>query len=218
MIQVFQDWLLLPQRIALHRPTATAVIADVHLGYSAARQRLGDAVPLRSIAEEMRPLADAAKLHGIAALIVAGDLFERGFDAALHQQFLDVLGNLRIAFHGLVPGNHDRGIDKASIPLPLHPNGCDLAGWRIVHGDQWVDEAHLIMGHFHPAVRRQRRKLPCFLTRQTHLILPAFSEDAAGVDVLSDARWSGWQYLAIEQDKVRPANSVCRKDKRLACP
>src|SRR5438105_15682784 len=98
MMRWSEDWLLLPERIALHDPSATAVLADVHLGYSAARQRLGDAIPWRTVAEEIRPLAWAAKTHDIQHLVVAGDLFERGFDAAILQQFLDVLDGLRIHF------------------------------------------------------------------------------------------------------------------------
>src|SRR5438552_16629520 len=101
MMRLFEEWRLLPQRIALHEPSATAVIADVHLGYHAARQRLGDAIPWRSVAEEMQPLAEAAQAQTIASVIVAGDLFERGYDADLHQQFLEVLDGLGIAFRGL---------------------------------------------------------------------------------------------------------------------
>jgi putative SbcD/Mre11-related phosphoesterase len=199
------DWLLLPQRLALHEPSATAVLADVHLGYSAARQRQGDAIPCRSVAEELAPLARAAQTHAITALVVAGDLFERGYDESLCRQFLDVLAGLRIDLAGLVPGNHDRGIDRASIPLPLCPDGFAVAGWRIVHGDQPLDGPRRIMGHWHPAVRQRGRKLPCFLARGDCLVLPAFSLDAAGVDVRRDPRWSGWNCLAVSGDRVMRA-------------
>src|SRR5438105_11261237 len=100
MMRWSEDWLLLPERIALHEPSATAVLADVHLGYSAARQRLGDAIPSRSVADEMRPLLDAARLHAITQVIVAGDLFERGYDADIQQQLLDVFARHNIRFVG----------------------------------------------------------------------------------------------------------------------
>lgn len=188
-----QDWLLLPHRLALHEPSATAVLADLHLGYSAARQRLGDAIPYHSVADEMQPLADAVRSHDIHAVIIAGDLFERGYDADLHRQFLDVLHSLRLELRGLVPGNHDRGIEKASMPMPIFLDGYDLAGWRIVHGDQDVGGDQVVMGHWHPAVRHKGRKTPCFLTRGRQLILPAFSQDAAGVDVRNELRWCDWK-------------------------
>jgi metallophosphoesterase superfamily enzyme len=202
MICLWDDWRLLPQRIAVHVPTGTAVLADVHLGYSAARQRLGDAIPWRTVAEEMQPLAEAGKANDIRAVLVAGDLFERGFDAAMHQQFLDLLGRLHIPFLGLVPGNHDRGIDKAILPLPTFPDGYDLAGWHILHGDQPIEHSRAVLGHWHPAIRQHRRKLPCFLTRDHQLILPAFSLDAAGVDVSKDSRWSDWDRYAVKGDMV----------------
>ena len=54
MMRLFDEWQLLPQRFAVHEPSATAVLADVHLGYTAARQRLGDAIPWRTVVEEMQ--------------------------------------------------------------------------------------------------------------------------------------------------------------------
>ena len=185
-----QDWLLLPQRLALHEPSATAVLADVHLGYSAARQRLGDAVPMRTVAQELQPLTLAVEEVAIKQLIVAGDLFERGFDPALYQSFLDVLASLDIRLLAVTPGNHDRGIEQVAN---CFVEGYNLAGWHICHGDQPTDEIQAVMGHWHPALRVKGRKQPCFLTRGTQLILPAFSLDAAGVDVASDARWRDWQ-------------------------
>jgi metallophosphoesterase superfamily enzyme len=207
-MRVLDDWLLLPQRFALHLPTATAVLADVHLGYSAARQRLGDAIPFRSVADEMQPLAVAAGGHDIRAVIVAGDLFERGFEDSIWQDWLDVLNRLRIRFVGLVPGNHDRG---AGDLTQAFPKGYDLAGWRICHGDEPCASAKTISGHWHPAVRWRRGKRPCFLVRGQHLILPAFSPDAAGADVDADSRWHDWQRLMIVGNRVAEFSRGRRK-------
>jgi metallophosphoesterase superfamily enzyme len=201
MMRLFDEWQLLPQRFAVHEPSATAVLADVHLGYTAARQRLGDAIPWRTVVEEMQPLVDAAGTHELRALIVAGDLFERGYDAGLYQQFLEVLDRQHIHFLGLVPGNHDRGSDKATN-LPLFPEGYELADWRIVHGDQPVENPRAVLGHWHPAIRAKGRKAPCFLAHGTQLMLPAFSLDAAGVDVRTDSRWKNWDCYAIEGNDV----------------
>ena len=190
MTRLFEHWLLLPQRLALHEPSATAVLADVHLGYSAARQRLGDAVPGRTVAEELQPLAAAARQHDIRAVIVAGDLFERGYDATLAQDFLDVLDRLNIRMLGLVPGNHDRSIDQAANQLPLFPDGIDLAGWRIVHGDQPVEQAKGRDGPLasrHPLATAQGPVLPD--ARPSGRFCPAFSLDAAGVNVPAIRGW-----------------------------
>lgn len=196
------DWLLLPQRFALHEPSGTAVLADVHLGYSAARQRLGDAVPSRSVREEMQPLLDAMAVHPIRNVIVAGDLFERGYDAALARQFLDLLEQQRLHLLGVVPGNHDRGIEKAFAAMLTFAEQYDLAGWHIVHGDRPLEHAKTVSGHWHPAHRRGRAKSPCFLANDSQLILPAFSLDAAGVDFSRDIRWDDWRCYFIEGNQV----------------
>ena len=108
---------------------------------------------------------------------------------------------MKIHFLGLVPGNHDRGLDTAA--MPLFPDGYCLEGaWHIVHGDQPIEHSHTVMGHWHPAIRQHRRKLPCFLARDHHLILPAFSLDAAGVDVGKESRWSDWDCYVVEEGKV----------------
>jgi uncharacterized protein len=205
MMRLFDEWRLLPQRFALHEPSAIAVLADLHLGYTAARQRLGDAIPWRTVAEEMQPLIDAAKSLDVCALIIAGDLFERGYDASLYQHFLEVLTRVDIALLGVVPGNHDRGLDKAT-DLPIFPDGYDLAGWQIVHGDQPIANTPVIMGHWHPAIRLGRRKVPCFLANHQQLILPAFSLDAAGVDVRADPAWRDWDCYAIDGKDVQKVN------------
>lgn len=201
MTRFCEEWLLLPERIALHEPTATVVIADLHLGYSAARQRMGDAIPVRGMEEELQPLMVAARTRDIRQLIIAGDLFERGFDEELNQRFLGVLERLRIRLLAVVPGNHDRGIEKQEHALPLFSDGFDFACWHVCHGDQPVEKTRVIMGHWHPAVRVGGRKQPCFLTRGTRLILPAFSLDAAGVDVRRDSRWDGWEHHGIGAPK-----------------
>jgi metallophosphoesterase superfamily enzyme len=52
-VRVLDDWLLTPERAALHVPTATAVIADLHLGYAQARQQCGDAVPTADLDQQL---------------------------------------------------------------------------------------------------------------------------------------------------------------------
>jgi metallophosphoesterase superfamily enzyme len=43
---------------------------------------------------------------------------------------------------------------------------------------------------------------PCYLQRRDRLVLPAFSRDAAGVNVLSDARWQEYRCWIIAGDRV----------------
>ena len=198
-MKVLGEWLLLPQRFAIHEPTATAVLADLHLGYAVARQRQGDAIPARSVAEEMQPLVEAARLHKIRAVIVAGDLFERGYDRAIAEQFLDVLTRSGIQFLGLVPGNHDRGLDESTGEIPLFKDWYDLAGWQVINGDKADVSPKKITGHWHPAKFHAGRKRPCFLAKANELILPAFSLDAAGVNISKDKRWLDYRAIIVDR-------------------
>src|SRR5262245_57463752 len=133
VIRVFHDWLLTPYRLAVHEPTSTAVIADVHLGYREARQQTGDAVPLLDIPAQLAPLHRARQRCRFERLVVAGDLFERGADARLFAEFIEVLAELEIEFAGLAPGNHDRGWEMSPDIKPIWPMGAKLDQWQVVH-------------------------------------------------------------------------------------
>src|SRR5260370_21634994 len=107
---VLDDWLLTPERAAIHRPSASAVVADVHLGYGEARRRGGDAVPLPD-ATAIDALQPLIKTHHLRRLIVAGDLFEAGASDELVAALLAWCERVHIEL-AVVPGNHDRGIGK----------------------------------------------------------------------------------------------------------
>ena len=77
-MRVLDDWLLTPARAAIHVPTATAVVADLHLGYDRIRRRSGDAVPVRRVADELAALGAELGKQKVSRLVIAGDLFEDG--------------------------------------------------------------------------------------------------------------------------------------------
>src|SRR4051794_29704844 len=112
---VFADWLLTKYRVAIHMPTKTAVVADLHLGYGEARCYSGDSVPFDDTMAALEPLK--AALSDAQSLVVAGDLFERAFSQAAWQDFHAVVQSTGVHFHGLVPGNHDRGLRDAPAAL-----------------------------------------------------------------------------------------------------
>src|SRR5437016_2839343 len=125
------DWLLTPQRVAIHVPTQTAVVADLHLGYDMVRLWGGDAVPAVSLDEQLAPLGRAIAEHAIGRLIVAGDLVESGHCQDLIPGFRDWLREKGVYWAGLAPGNHDQGL----IDVPLCSDGVALNEWTVVHGD-----------------------------------------------------------------------------------
>ena len=77
-MRLSREWVLLPERLAVHLPSETCIVADLHLGYSQARQRCGDAVPLASLEAVLQPLATALTRREVRRLVVAGDLLEDG--------------------------------------------------------------------------------------------------------------------------------------------
>lgn len=202
-MHVHTDWLLTAARAAIHQPTATAVIADLHLGYNDARQRGGEAVPGVRLDDLLASLAGVLVVQKVRRLVIAGDLFEDARSDSLMIALLDWLRPLGVELAGVVPGNHDRGLERGTTHLPLFPEGIRLGRWRIVHGDGELPPGPLVLGHFHPCVRWNRRlTAPCYLVGPDRLVLPAFSLDAAGVNVLGQNRWQRHRAYAIAGDKV----------------
>jgi putative SbcD/Mre11-related phosphoesterase len=202
------DWLLTPQRAAIHLPTATAVIADLHLGYDLARQRSGEAVPDGDVESALAGLQQLTLQHTVSRLVVAGDLFEDGRQGEIVcDQFLRFLAETRLELIGVIPGNHDRGLPGLER-LPVCPDGVELGRWRVVHGHEAEPAGRIVQGHVHPCVRWRGRAWPCFLASGNQLVLPAFSADAAGVDIRRDPVWNGYRVWVIAGGQVREQRGI----------
>lgn len=162
---------------------ATAVIADVHIGYArAARRRGGYLPPVEGAAAlAARVLALTGRV-GARRLVIAGDLRHstRDVDAAELAEvasFLDRLAPLERV--ELVSGNHDRG---AAGMLPL----VRVGDVDVVHEPPAAEPARwTVCGHLHPSttVRDETgagARYPCALAGARTLVLPAFTEWAGG--------------------------------------
>jgi putative SbcD/Mre11-related phosphoesterase len=196
------DWLLTAQRIAVHVPTATAVLADLHLGYNAARRRRGEAVPLTSVAEILVPLGEVLGRWQLTRVVIAGDLFEDGLDDGVAGELGAWLAGRRAEMVAIIPGNHDRRLAAGLRDLPVCCDAFCLGRWRVVHGDHELPDVPAVFGHFHPCVQLAGYTRPCYLVRKDRLMLPAFSRDARGVDVSKMARWRGWRRLVPVGDEI----------------
>jgi putative SbcD/Mre11-related phosphoesterase len=215
-MRVHTDWLLTPQRAAIHLPTATAVLADLHLGYDQARRRTGEAVPLVAPEEALAPLAAVVACQAVRRLVIAGDLLESGPGGPLLQCLAAWLQQAGVELVGVVPGNHDRGLGPEG-GLRLCPGGIELGEWRVVHGDGPLGPGRLVFGHFHPCLRWGRRiAAPCYLVGDRHLVLPAFSADAAGVNVLGDRRWHAYRCYPVAGARVLDFGEVGSLRRRVA--
>ena len=198
------EWQLTPARAAIHLPTATAVVSDLHLGYAETRRRGGDAVPVAGVGEVLAPLRGALAAHAARRLVIAGDLFEAGRCRETEERLLAWLREVGIELVGVVLGNHDRGLSSGKSLLPLCESPPVLGRWRVVHGDGPLPEGPVVQGHLHPCLRLSAPRLsaPCYLLGERNLLLPAYSADAAGVSVLGGREWGGCRCYAIAGERV----------------
>ena len=216
-MRVMDDWLLTPARAAVHLPTRTVVVADLHLGYDRVRRRGGEALPSRRIEAELTPLRDLMSAEKLTRLVVAGDLFEDGrFQREeMVEELLDWAEESGVDLVGVVPGNHDRGLGGTRLPVSV--DGVDLGGWHIVHGDGERGKGAIVQGHEHPYLRcRGGAEGPCYLVAPGHVVLPAFSRDAAGGNVLGRSRWSAYRCFVIAGKNVLDFGEMSSLGSRLA--
>jgi putative SbcD/Mre11-related phosphoesterase len=196
----FDGWLLTPEGAAIHAGEQTAVIADVHLGYEWARGAAGDCVVAHSLVETQERLALVLKRAPISRVIVAGDLIESPRDCGRTAADVERLRDW-LAGQGLslltVEGNHDVHGDRRSGAVPAaavrFPETCAVADWTIAHGHKALAGHRTISGHHHPVFRYAGHAAPCFMVGGGRIVLPAFSANAAGCDVVSVAVPKAWR-------------------------
>lgn len=208
----FGAWLFTPEGAAIHPGERTAVVADVHLGYEWARGAAGDCVPAHSLEETIARLAAVLARARIARLIVAGDLVESSRPcartAADVRGLIDWLRSRGVTLLAL-EGNHDRG----HTPRPKRPSSeafsfantegsglaasCTVDGWTIAHGHRPILGERTVSGHHHPVLRAEGFAALCFLVGPDRIVLPAFSANAAGCDVLTGPTPAEWLDPAV---------------------
>lgn len=209
------EWILTPWRAAVHVPTLTAVLADLHLGYTAARRAVGEAVPDLNHSGWRRRLS-ALRRRGVWRLIVAGDLVERGHVWQAAARWARQQARLGVAVQ-LLPGNHDAGLPPlAGVELRAEP--LQLGRWSIHHAPPISStQGACLVGHLHPALRLTGypQTVPCFLWRGNTVVLPAQSDDVAGVNVLALADWQDARCLAVLRGQVVDLGIVRTLKRRL---
>jgi putative SbcD/Mre11-related phosphoesterase len=202
----FEGWMLVPEGGAIHPGERTAVIADVHLGYEWARGSAGDCVPAHSLAETLAKLERMLARSPIDRLVVAGDVVEpprpcarTAADLARLAQWLGERG-VRLV---LIEGNHDRSLAWMARETGRSAGAAALesrllvAGWTIAHGHRPTPADRLISGHHHPVLRVSGHSAPCFLAGEGRIILPAFSGNAAGLDVATARLPEAWRQSSL---------------------
>jgi putative SbcD/Mre11-related phosphoesterase len=199
-------WRLTAEGAAIHLRERTAVVADLHLGYEWARGAAGDCVPSHSLGETVARLEAVLARAPIVRLVVAGDVVESarpcGRTAADVRRLGEWLAARGVSLLAL-EGNHDRArlparrsspgsAAIATARAPCLPSSCVVGGWTVAHGHQPIDGRRTVSGHFHPVLRAEGLVARCFLAGPDRIVLPAFSLNAAGCDVLDGPIPDDW--------------------------
>ncbi|MEO5716101.1 MAG: ligase-associated DNA damage response endonuclease PdeM [Luteolibacter sp.] len=193
-LPIYPDLTLLPEGAALLTSDSTLIVADVHLGKSAAFRARGLPIPEGDTARDFQRLIELAVKCKAARLVIAGDLFHApsGITPELEAALEKFLAEIGIPVT-LVMGNHDiklRAVPEGLHPVPYLDMGETL---RIIHDPAYASGGRFhVSGHWHPMVKipdgkRTYLRLPCFLLRENTLVLPAFGSFTGGAIMKTQA-------------------------------
>ena len=183
---------LLPERGLFWERSSTLMLADWHVGKSAAFRAAGIAVPEGDLVEEIGRVAAMLDRTGAENLVVLGD-----FVHAASSLSNTVVGQVEAWFEemeqrdtrvSLVSGNHDRsaGISRiGKLGIELLPEVCERAPFVLRHEPGASEDGYVLAGHIHPAVRLGEGKAgglraPCFWFGKECGVLPAFGGFTGG--------------------------------------
>jgi uncharacterized protein len=173
----------------------TAIVADLHLGYSWAQRRRGELGPLADMQTCEKLLGCRDELRP-KRFVFLGDIVHAPRSCQPEREWIEeTLGQLSQKGAELIAvrGNHDRHFATEFAHLDLQTADTWSDGFlTAAHGDRLefaLPEDHtLVLGHLHPALAIRDssgagHKLPVFLVNSNCILLPAFSPFAAGYDI-----------------------------------
>lgn len=199
---------LLPEHAAFLGARRWLVVADAHFGKAATFRARGVPVPQGTTRETLARLDQVVARTQPATVVFLGDLFH-----AAEAHAPATLADLRAWRQRnaaldlvLVEGNHDL---KAGAPPAELAIRIEREPWRVdrlafCHHPRFVDGAHALAGHLHPAVRINGRaddtvRLPCFWLRAGLTVLPAFGSFTGGARI---DREEGDRVVAIAEQRL----------------
>ncbi len=208
------------RRAVFLEPEGVLAVADLHLGYAWTHRARGQILPLSAPDQTLPRLHALLNDYRPQKLVLLGDIVHgvvpvEEMQAELRAVLAALRGRVEVT---LIAGNHDRQLARLlGEPIPLeHRAGPHL----LVHGDLRDDATaatHLatakasggwvLMGHEHPSITLSDRvahhaRVPCFLLGEGLLVLPAFSDWAAGANVRAG------EYLSPLTQLAAPARAV----------
>lgn len=181
----------------------TLLVADLHLGYAWAHRSAGNLIPIAHRADALDRLNHLIDVYAPQRVVLLGDIVHDAVEvdplgAELRRLHSEIGSRTALV---AIAGNHDRRlaalISSLGLDLPLQRE-LQLHAHRCIHGDGPEGPAALaelatahdrngfvVCGHEHPAITlsdqiASHAKCPCFVIGDGLLMLPAFSEWAAG--------------------------------------
>ncbi len=198
----------MPERTAFWVETRTLLVADLHLGKSETMGVAGIPIPAGILEHQLQRLRQAIDATDAARLVIVGDLLHA--PAGMTAPLVEAVASWRRGVRAeivVVPGNHDRKLERVSAEWELTVTGWEWHDGPFTFRHEPAREAasgeYLWCGHLHPAVRLRAGgdslKLPCFHLGTRRGVLPAFSPFTAGGPL---ARAVGDRVFAIADDRV----------------
>jgi DNA ligase-associated metallophosphoesterase len=183
---------LLPERAVWWPAAATLLVADLHWGKSEAFWAAGAPVPGGVLEADLARLSAAIAAPGAQRLIVLGDILhaDDGLTPGMIERVCDWRsGPARGLEVWVVPGNHDRALDRVAGPWGLTVRRGEVreGPFAFRHEPAEEDGCFTWAGHLHPmGVLRGRTdavRLPCFWMSARGGVLPAFSAFTRGLTI-----------------------------------
>lgn len=190
----------------------TLVLADVHLGKSAAFRASGMAIPEGDCLRDLERVRHLTTLHDVDRVVIAGDLFHAraGMTEEVKRAFETFIYQLEIPLI-LVQGNHDLHLRQRHLPMVPE---LEIGGLRVVHDPaDVVPGAPHLCGHWHPVAKiadgRGSIRRPCFLIRGNALVLPAFGSFTGGGRIAPEA--GDRHFVALRERVIELPASLMRR-------
>jgi DNA ligase-associated metallophosphoesterase len=187
-------WLDYRRAVFLEKES-TLCIADLHLGYAWAHRFHGQMMPVHALDRLTERMLELCGFYQPRTFAVLGDIVHKAVPVAeVEREFTEVVTRLgEKCGLKLILGNHDKGLKKLGCSRQV--KFCDSweAGrFLLLHGNESrksKGDSIVVMGHEHPTISLgdgvKSGRFPCFLISEEVIILPAFSDWAAG----SNVRW-----------------------------